>query len=105
MITKRGDSELSDKFEIVETETFQKVLKDGSLNKIYNKITTYIYPQLRSNPFFGINIKKLKGTFEGIYRYRLGNYRLFYIIDNEKVVVVVLDLRQRKDAYKKKSAK
>ncbi|MCA9920632.1 MAG: type II toxin-antitoxin system mRNA interferase toxin, RelE/StbE family, partial [Anaerolineales bacterium] len=64
------------------------------------KITDVVYPQLRSNPYFGANIKKLKGEFEGCYRYRIGNYRLFYLIDDKKVFVFVIDLKPRKDAYK-----
>lgn len=67
--------------------------------KLYLKIKTIVYPQLRENPFFGTNIKKLKGEFEGYYRYRLGNYRLFYLIENDKVLVLVVDLKHRQSAY------
>ncbi|WP_420629677.1 type II toxin-antitoxin system RelE family toxin [Candidatus Leptofilum sp.] len=86
-------------FKIAETKTFAKVKK--KINpKLYQKINDVVYPQLRSNPYFGANIKKLKGEFEGFYRYRIGNYRLFYLIDNKKVFVFIVDLVQRKDAYK-----
>jgi len=54
---------------------------------------------LRSNPYYGVNIKKLKGKFEGYYRYRVGNYRLFYLIADEKVLIVVTDFRHRQNAY------
>lgn len=37
------------------------------------KISDYVYPQLRDDPFFGTNIKKLKEELEGLYRYRAGN--------------------------------
>ena len=40
--------------------------------------------------------KKLKGEFESYYRYRIGNYRLFYLIDNEQVLIVIVDLKQEK---------
>ncbi|GJM40245.1 MAG: hypothetical protein DHS20C20_05270 [Ardenticatenaceae bacterium] len=86
-------------FKIAETKTFAKVKKKIS-PKLYQKINDVVYPQLRSNPYFGANIKKLKGEFEGFYRYRIGNYRLFYLIDDKKVFVFVVDLKQRKDAYK-----
>ena len=65
--------------------------------KVEEKI---VYPQLKLNPLFGTNIKKLKGDFEGYYRYRVGSYRLFYLIDNEKVIVVIVDLKHRQNAYK-----
>ena len=71
-----------------------------SSGKIYKKISEYVYPQLRGNPFFGSNIKKLKGEFEGLYRYRVGKYRIFYKIENDKVLVIILDIDDRKDAYK-----
>jgi len=67
--------------------------------KLYAKIKDIVYPQLRSNPFSGINIKKLKGDFDSYYRYRIGNYRLFYLIENKKVLVVIVDLKHRQNAY------
>lgn len=85
-------------FLIAETKSFQK-LKGKIDQKLYNKIVSFVYPQLKENPFFGTNIKKLKGDFEGYYRYRIGNYRLFYLIDGDKVIVVITSLKQRKDAY------
>ncbi|MFH1760809.1 MAG: type II toxin-antitoxin system RelE/ParE family toxin, partial [bacterium] len=67
---------------------------------LYSKIRNYVYPQLNNNPFFGPNIKKLKGTLEDYYRYRIGNYRLFYKVDSDKVIVFIITLKDRKDAYK-----
>ena len=86
-------------FSIAETKTFEKVKKKID-QKLYQKINDIVYPQLRNNPYFGANIKKLKGEFEGFYRYRIGNYRLFYLIDDKKVIVFVIDLKHRKDAYR-----
>jgi len=88
---------LSD-FEIAETKTFEKI-KIKVDDKLYSKIKNFVYPQLKSNPYYGTNIKKLKGEFEGYYRYRIGNYRLFYLIENEKVLIVIVDLRHRQSAY------
>ena len=85
-------------FKIAETKTFEKVKKNIDV-KLYTKIKNIVYPQLRSNPFYGNNIKKLKGEFEGYYRYRIGNYRLFYLIENEKIIVVIVDLKHRQNAY------
>ena len=85
-------------FSIAETKSFEKT-KATLDAKLYLKIKTIVYPQLRENPFFGTNIKKLKGEFDGYYRYRVGNYRLFYLVDNEKVIVAIVDLRRRQNAY------
>lgn len=86
-------------FQIAETDNFRKQVEKLQLKKLYTKIKKIIYPQLRTNPFFGPNIKKLKGKFEGIYRFRIGDYRLFYTVDKEKVIVFIIELAQRKDAY------
>ena len=88
------------KFNIAETYTFSSKLSGPKFSKIYKKISDYVYPQLRENPFFGTNIKKLKGEFEGLYRYRVGRYRIFYKVENERILVIMLDIDDRKDAYK-----
>ena len=85
-------------FKIAETKNFQKI-KQQIDKKLYDKIVNIVYPQLKSNPYFGTNIKRLKGKFEGYYRYRMGNYRLFYLIEDEKVLVIVTDFRHRQSAY------
>lgn len=86
-------------FQIAETKTFEKTRKKID-PKLYSKITKIVYPQLRSNPYFGNNIKRLKGELDGYYRYRIGSYRLFYLIHEEKVVVAIVDLKHRQSAYR-----
>ena len=100
MTQKKENIKLLNNFEIAETENFSSKIERTRYKKIYKKITDYIYPQLKLNPFFGSNIKKLKGEFEGIYRYRIGDYRLFYQIENDKVLIIILDIDDRKDAYR-----
>jgi len=85
-------------FKIAQTKEFEKNIKKLDL-KLYIKIKNIVYPQLRKNPFFGTNIKRLKGELDGFYRYRIGNYRLFYIIENEKVLVIVTSISHRQGAY------
>ncbi len=80
------------KFQIAETKTFENVKKKID-KKLYSKIENFVYPQLRKNPFYGSNIKKLKDNLEGYYRYRVGNYRLFYLIEDDKLIVVIVDFR------------
>lgn len=85
-------------FAIAESNTFARV-REKMPAKLYAKIRDVVYPQLRNNPFFGPNIRKLKGEFEPYYRYRIGNHRLFYLVEQERVLVVVVDLRHRQGAY------
>jgi len=92
---------LSANFIIAETEFFQRLIQKPYLQPLYLKIKDYIYPQLRQNPFFGINIKKLKGDLGKFYRCRIGNHRLFYTIDKNKAMVFVITLKDRKDSYQR----
>ncbi|EMJ99571.1 type II toxin-antitoxin system RelE/ParE family toxin, partial [Leptospira sp. B5-022] len=79
---------------------FQSKLKDRQFSHLQKKLTDYVYPILKKNPFFGPNIKKLKGEFDGLYRYRIGKYRLFYLIKDNELLVIFVDVDQRKDSYK-----
>ena len=86
-------------YKIAETDTFEKKIKGNKYKQLYKKIVEYVYPILRENPFFGTNIKKLKGQYKDLYRYRIGNYRMFYKISEETVIVFIIDIEARKDAY------
>jgi len=88
------------KYKIAETETFEKKIKTTKYKDLYKKISEYVYPILRENPYFGTNIKKLKGNYKDIYRYRIGDYRLFYKISEETVIIFIINIEARKDAYK-----
>jgi len=87
------------KFKIAETQTFSEKIKGNKYRSQYKKIVDYVYPILRENPFFGPNIKKLKGNLKEVYRFRIGNFRLFYKISEETVIVFIIDIEDRKDAY------
>ena len=65
---------------------------------MYNKILNDVYPIFKKNPFFGINIKKLKGKY--IYRFKIGDYRLFYKVDELEKIVFIINVENRQDAYK-----
>ena len=89
-----------DKYKIAETETFSKKMNSNKFKHLHNKIVMDIYPILRNNPYYGINIKKLKGDFKEIYRFRMGDYRIFYKPDENKSIIFVLNIENRQDAYK-----
>jgi mRNA interferase RelE/StbE len=42
----------------------------------------------------------LQGDKRGLWRYRVGDYRLICDIQDEKVVVLVLEVGRRKDVYR-----
>jgi mRNA interferase RelE/StbE len=83
-------------FKIAETARFEKSIKKIITGKEYQRIKQIVYPQLKRNPYFGPNIKKLKGELEGIYRFRIGVNRLFYSIDKDKIIVFILEYKKEK---------
>jgi len=88
-------------FRLFETEEFHKALsKIGPPRFLPKKLETYVYPQLRQEPYYGPNIRKLQGYEPSTWRYRIGPYRLFYAVDNEKRIVFILTIDDRKDAYR-----
>ena len=44
--------------------------------------------------------KPLKGVFKGLYRYRIGVYRIIYAVDHAERRLIVLHVRHRKNAYR-----
>jgi len=67
--------------------------------KIQAKLTEYVYLQLRLQPHFGPNIKKLRTWKPDTWRYRIGPWRFFYEIDERQKIIFMTTLDQRKDAY------
>jgi len=45
------------------------------------------------------NIKPLKGRLAGAFRFRLGDYRVVYVIDDASRTVTVVNIANRRDAY------
>jgi len=93
---------LSEEYRIAETATFKKGLETQGYQPDDKKLIENVYPRLKINPYYGPNIKRLKGDLKAVFRYRIGDYRLFYIVDPEKKYVYILTLENRKDSYKKK---
>lgn len=46
------------------------------------------------------DIKKMSGLTD-VYRLRIGNIRVIYEIDNGELIIIVLDIGNRGDIYKK----
>jgi mRNA interferase RelE/StbE len=89
-------------YRIFLTNEFLKQLKkiDSRIRKgLEKKIEEYISPQLKQEPHFGKNVKKLRGYVPETWRYRIGSFRLFYIIDEAEKIVALISIDDRKDAY------
>jgi len=44
--------------------------------------------------------KPLKGQYKGLWRYRVGDYRIIYRISDAEVLVLILRIAHRKESYK-----
>ncbi|MEW5691765.1 MAG: type II toxin-antitoxin system RelE/ParE family toxin [Candidatus Hydrogenedentota bacterium] len=90
-----------DSYEIFETNEYIKNIEkiECSGKKIKNKIVTYVYPQLRNNPYYGKNIKKLRDYKPDTWRYRIGGYRLFYEISEKERLVYMTVADTRSSSY------
>jgi mRNA interferase RelE/StbE len=90
-------------FRIFETEQFQSDLRSNlgpRQEKIVAKLLEDVYPQLRRQPYFGRNIKKLAGYKPETWRYRIGGFRIFYEIDDKRRVVIMLAADTRQKSYR-----
>jgi len=89
-------------YNIFETDEFlKKIKKISSRDKIFieRKLLQNIYPQLKEEPHYGNNIKKLMDYKPETWRYRIGKYRLFYVINEIDQTVYIISIDLRKDAY------
>lgn len=90
------------KFRIFETAEFSKRLQKilgSNKPRMEKKLRIYVYPQLNKQPHYGNNIKKLRDYAPETWRYRVGDYRFFYEIDNEDRIVYMTSVSHRKDSY------
>ncbi|MGB9713867.1 MAG: type II toxin-antitoxin system RelE family toxin [Candidatus Bathyarchaeales archaeon] len=72
------------------TKEFDKLPKD-----IKEQILKALEKTVKS-PYAGT---KLRGKLEGLWRWRVGKYRIIYLIDEKKKSVVFLDVGLRKTIY------
>jgi mRNA interferase RelE/StbE len=90
-------------YKIFETSQFLEKLEHqdfkGRKEKILLKLGEYVYPQLKEEPHFGLNIKKLWGKYSEVWRYRVGDWRFFYSIDEKGKIIFMLSIKGRGEAY------
>jgi len=70
--------------------------------KQVKKILIKIDKVLTSTPKkYSNSIKTLKGKLDGLFRLRVGEYRIIYKVLEERREVLILKIGHREDAYKK----
>jgi mRNA interferase RelE/StbE len=89
-------------YRIFETRQFQKDLKTLSKAghpKIAARLRASVYPELRQRPGFSTHIRKLRDYEPPTWRYRIGDWRIFYEIDSEERIVFLIAVAHRGSAY------
>jgi mRNA interferase RelE/StbE len=74
---------------------YYESLNDKTVKKINKAIE-----EISEHPFEGPHIKKMRGNYEGKYRYATGDLRLVYRINAESEVVLIEAIGSRGDVYK-----
>ena len=90
-------------YNVFETHGFSQQiiqLTKSSSSLIRKKLNEYVYPQLRSNPYFGPNIQKLKDWNPPTWRYRIGDWRFFYQLSEPEKHVYMVAVYHRREAYR-----
>jgi mRNA interferase RelE/StbE len=78
----------------------EKVLRDleaidrRDAVRIVDRVKTYL---VQNPPSLGA---PLKGSLQGLFRYRFGAYRVIYAVDMAEKRLIVLHVKHRKDAYR-----
>ncbi len=83
-------------FEVRFKKSVKKDLQ--KLSKTDQKqVLTNLQRNLAKDPYKG---KALSGEFKGLYRWRTGNIRVIYEIQNKQLIVLVLKIVQCQDVYR-----
>jgi mRNA interferase RelE/StbE len=69
-------------------------LAPSSLQRITTKLGWYAMHSEEYTP------EPLTGKFNGLYRFRIGDYRLIYMLDKPNKRIVILSAGHRSDIYK-----
>jgi mRNA interferase RelE/StbE len=64
---------------------------------IKHKLGNTLYNIIAANPFIG---KALKAELAGLYSYRIADYRVIYSILKQKLIIQVVKVMHRREAYR-----
>lgn len=63
---------------------------------LYRRVAR-VLDDLGRDPFQG---KPLKGALKGRYSYRVGSYRILYLVRQQELLVLIIDVGHRRDIYR-----
>lgn len=85
------------RYRIEVTPAARRALKSLP-KKVLRQIDRHILA-LAENPY-PPGCKKLKGEVEGLHRIRVGDYRVLYKVEAERLLIVIVDVGHRREAYR-----
>lgn len=83
---------------IYSKKAFKELKKLDNHNKLY--ILSWIDKNLEDTDDPYAKGKALKGKFKGSIRYRMGDYRIITEIQDDKLIILVINLEHRRSVYK-----
>ena len=86
------------KYDVEYSKTAVNIIKkmDSSTSKL---IRTWIEKNLMNTENPRIKGKPLTGDLKGLWRYRVGDYRILAEIQDNKIVILILDIGHRSKIY------
>jgi mRNA interferase RelE/StbE len=86
-------------YHLQTTPKFDRQIK--KLNKVNQKqIIKYLLENVENSQNPRNSGKALIGNMKGLWRYRVGDYRIICDIQDEECIVLALETAHRKDVYK-----
>lgn len=81
--------------EVAERSLFRldKVVRESIIRLLKDRVETSVGPMVLAEPF--------KGEFRGLWRFRIGDYRMICDTQKEIRVIAVIHPRHRSDLYRK----
>ncbi len=61
------------------------------------RIIDFLYTKVRVNPL--LHREPLRGNKKGLWKYRVGDYRIICAIKNNELVVLVIEIGHRREIY------
>lgn len=86
---------MSSRYKIEYAKSVVKDLKKIP-HDIRQKALQIVEGELAFDPHKG---SPLTGPYKGLWKYRVGDYRIIYSIEEKRVVIFVLRIRHRKNVY------
>jgi mRNA interferase RelE/StbE len=86
-------------YDVVYTEDARRILKkmDAAMS---GAIVSWIEKNLAGTDDPRRSGKAPIGEFAGLWRYRVGDFRIFAKIEDKRLIILILDIRNRRNAHR-----